>query len=428
MADKCLRTILVAYKDIPMEEYLALEESNNNFMSEQDRESVEGNLIIVSIFGIKDPLRPGVKEAVMRCNKSGIRVRMCTGDNIHTATAISKEAGIINEEDLRDTEHPKEYLCMEGHKFSEMVGPLKEVVGKDGKTHQELSNMRAFKDIEKDLKVLARSSPEDKLMLVTGLKELGKIVAVTGDGTNDAPALNRADVGFAMQGDNEDGEPGGSDIAKNAADIILTDDNFCSILVAVKYGRNIYDCIRKFLQFQLTVNIVALILVFVGSIVLQDAPFTAVQMLWVNIIMDTFAALALATEPPTDELFERQPYNRQESIINTVMWRNILGQAVYQIFVVMMLLLLGRKMFDYDFEADTPFYPTDDYLLEHPLYNPQSSDDKLRLYTMVFQTFVFMQGFNQINARCLGEKEWNCFKGLCNNWIFIAIVIVTFSV
>lgn len=370
MADKCLRTILVAYKDIPIEEYGVLESNNNNFLSENDRESVEGDLIIVSIFGIKDPLRPGVKEAVIKCNNSGIRVRMCTGDNIHTATAISKEAGIINQEDLQDSEQQKQYLCMEGKAFRELVGPLRDVVGKDGKTHQELTNMRAFKDIEKELKVLARSSPEDKLMLVTGLKELGKIVAVTGDGTNDAPALNRADVGFAMQGDNEDGEPGGSDIAKNAADIILTDDNFCSILVAVKYGRNIYDCIRKFLQFQLTVNVVALILVFIGSIVLQDAPFTAVQMLWVNIIMDTFAALALATEPPTDELFDRQPYNRQESIINTVIWRNILGQAVYQIIVVMVLLLVGRDMFSYDFEADTPFYPTNDYLLEHPEYNP----------------------------------------------------------
>lgn len=182
--------------------------------------------------------------------------------------------------------------------------------------------MHEFKRIEPHLKVLARSSPEDKLMLVTGLKELGKVVAVTGDGTNDAPALNRADVGFAMG-------ITGTDAAKGASDIVLTDDNFCSILVAVLYGRNIYDCVRKFLQFQVTVNVVALVIVFTGSIVLSDAPFTAVQMLWVNLIMDTFAALALATEPPTQDMYLRQPYNRDESIINTVMWRNILGQAVY---------------------------------------------------------------------------------------------------
>jgi Ca2+ transporting ATPase len=148
------------------------------------------------------------------------------------------------------------------------------------------------------LKVLARSSPEDKYLLVTGLKDEGAVVAVTGDGTNDAPALNRADVGFAM------GQTG-TDVAKNASDIVLTDDNFCSVLTAIKYGRNIYDGVRKFLQFQITVNLVALFIVFAGAIIFNDPPLTAVQMLWVNLIMDTFAALALATEPPSEELFNR---------------------------------------------------------------------------------------------------------------------------
>lgn len=161
----------------------------------------------------------------------------------------------------------------------------------------------------KELCVLARSSPEDKFKLVTGLKQLEKCVAVTGDGTNDAPALRAAHVGLAMN-------LVGTDVAKEAADIMLLDDNFVSIITAVKWGRNIYDSIRKFIQFQLTVNIVALILCFLGSVILNKSPLTSVQMLWVNLIMDTFAALALATEPPSDEVLKRDPVSTNEYIVS----------------------------------------------------------------------------------------------------------------
>lgn len=161
----------------------------------------------------------------------------------------------------------------------------------------------------KELRVLARSSPEDKFKLVTGLKQLEKCVAVTGDGTNDAPALRAAHVGLAMN-------LVGTDVAKEAADIMLLDDNFVSIITAVKWGRNIYDSIRKFIQFQLTVNIVALILCFLGSVILNKSPLTSVQMLWVNLIMDTFAALALATEPPSNEVLKRNPVSTNEYIVS----------------------------------------------------------------------------------------------------------------
>ena len=170
--------------------------------------------------------------------------------------------------------------------------------------------------------MLARSTPEDKYMLVTGLKDENNVVAVTGDGTNDAPALKKADVGFAMG-------ITGTEVAKEASDIILLDDNFASIITAVKWGRNIYTNVRKFLQFQLTVNCVAMFIVFLGGVVVSDPPLTAVQMLWVNLIMDTCAALALATESPSETILDEKPYKRTELIVTPVMWRNILGHAFF---------------------------------------------------------------------------------------------------
>ena len=247
---------------------------------------------------------------------------MCTGDNIDTAIAISKDAGIVT-----DAECQHEYSCMTGKVFRETVGGLK----KNDDGTETVANMKMFRKVQKHLRVLARSSPEDKYLLVTGLQLCDGVVAVTGDGTNDAPALTKADVGFAMG-------ITGTDIAKGASDIILLDDNFSSIVVALKYGRNVYDNVRKFLQFQLSVNVVAMFIVFFGSVVLKDSPLNAVQMLWVNLIMDTLGALALATEPPTDDILLRQPYKKDNAIVTEVMWRNVFGHAIYQIVALVFMI------------------------------------------------------------------------------------------
>ena len=230
----------------------------------------------------------------------------------------------------------------------------------------------------------------------------------------------------------------GTDVAKAASDIQLLDDNFCSILVAVKYGRNIYDNIRKFLQFQLTVNVVAMFIVFSGAIIFSDAPLTSVQMLWVNLIMDTFAALALATEPPNDTLLDRLPADRNEKIVNHVMWRNIFGQGIFQIGVLMCLLFFPMQLLGLEYDASMPFYPTSmdarawaelngSTVAEYP-YPLNEPTVKVEHYTFVFQTFVFMQLFNQINARKLGDKEFNVFASFFNNAWFICLTILTFAI
>jgi Ca2+ transporting ATPase len=197
-----------------------------------------------------------------------------------------------------------------------------------------IKNLEEFEKIVKHLDVLARSRPEDKYALVTGLIQLKNVVAVTGDGTNDAPALKKADVGFAM-GIN------GTEVARSAAAIILLDDNFNSIVKAVMWGRNIYDSIKKFIQFQLTVNIVAVLVTLVGAAIIKQEIMKPIQMLWINLIMDTLASLALATEPPTEELLDRQPHSRDEYIISKKMFKHILSQAIYQFIVVLIIVFLG---------------------------------------------------------------------------------------
>ncbi|GMG34653.1 unnamed protein product [Ambrosiozyma monospora] len=233
---------------------------------------IEG-LVLDCLVGIQDPLRAGVKDAIIQCQKAGVRVRMVTGDNILTARAISKNCGILTPDVLHN-----QYSSMEGPQF------------------RKLSQEERFK-IVPELCVLARSSPDDKRILVDTLRQLGEVVAVTGDGTNDAPALKLADVGFSMG-------IAGTEVAREASDIILMTDDFTSIVNAIKWGRTVSTSVRKFVQFQLTVNVTAVVLTFVSSVADADngSVLTAVQLLWVNLIMDTLAALALATDKPDDDV------------------------------------------------------------------------------------------------------------------------------
>uniref|UniRef100_A0A8C2F3T3 Calcium-transporting ATPase n=1 Tax=Cyprinus carpio TaxID=7962 RepID=A0A8C2F3T3_CYPCA len=379
MACDGLRTICIAYRELPADP-----------MPDWENETdIVSNLTCITVVGIEDPVRPEVPEAIRKCQRAGITVRMVTGDNINTARAIAAKCGIIHPGD--------DFLCIEGKEFNRRIRNEK------GEIEQE-----RIDKIWPKLRVLARSSPTDKHTLVKGIidsttAEQRQVVAVTGDGTNDGPALKKADVGFAMG-------IAGTDVAKEASDIILTDDNFSSIVKAVMWGRNVYDSISKFLQFQLTVNVVAVIVAFTGACITQDSPLKAVQMLWVNLIMDTLASLALATEPPNEALLLRKPYGRNNPLISRTMMKNILGHAVYQLTIIFTLLFVGEKIFDIDSGRNAP------------LHAPPSEH-----YTIIFNTFVLMQLFNEINARKI-HGERNVFDGIFSNPIFCSIVLGTFAI
>ncbi|XP_034058237.1 plasma membrane calcium-transporting ATPase 2-like isoform X5 [Gymnodraco acuticeps] len=378
MACDGLRTICVAYRDFPAQAGEPNWENENEILNE---------LTCIVVVGIEDPVRPEVPDAIVKCQRAGITVRMVTGDNINTARAIAIKCGILLP--------GEDFLCMEGKEFNQQIR------NDQGEVEQE-----RLDKVWPKLRVLARSSPTDKHTLVKGIidstvLETRQVVAVTGDGTNDGPALKKADVGFAMG-------IAGTDVAKEASDIILTDDNFSSIVKAVMWGRNVYDSISKFLQFQLTVNVVAVIVAFTGACITQDSPLKAVQMLWVNLIMDTLASLALATEPPCESLLLRKPYGRNKPLISRTMMKNILGHAVYQLTIIFTLLFAGEMIFNIDSGRNTP------------LHAPPSEH-----YTIVFNVFVMMQLFNEINARKI-HGERNVFEGIYKNPIFCSVVLGTF--
>lgn len=366
----------------------------------------EKELTLDALVGIVDPLRGDVVDAVKTCQAAGIFVRMVTGDNLETANAIAKQAGILTEDGIS-------------------------MIGED---FRKLTPAELDKVLPK-LQVLARSSPEDKHILVERLngglipktkeeweeahpgrdydneKDLllpgyyeewsksrngvGEVVGVTGDGTNDGPALKAADVGLSMG-------ISGTDVAKNASDIIIMDDKFSSIVKAVLWGRSVFDNIRKFLQFQLTVNVVALTITFLSSVAGYKPPLNAVMMLWVNLIMDTMGALALGTEPPAPGLLDRRPYKRDASLISRPMWRNIFVQASYQLGLLLFLLQRGPSLFG-------------------------CVEGSVHHFTIIFNAFVFCQVFNEFNAREIGDI-FNPFKDLWKSPMFMAVIFFTIFV
>lgn len=348
-----MRTLGFAYLDTP-------ESATDNI------DAIADNMTWLGFAAILDPLRQEVPDAIATCLKAGIQVKVVTGDNSETAKEIARQIGLWQAEDNNNSG----YYHLTGLQFAQM-------------SDEEASHA------VRELKVLSRARPLDKLRLVKLLQENGQVVGVTGDGTNDAAALKQAQVGLAMGS--------GTAIAKEASDIILLDDSFRSIVNAVVWGRSLYTNIQRFILFQLTINVAALGIALLGPFVGVALPLTVTQMLWVNLIMDTFAALALATEPPHKSVMQQAPRHPETFIVTSAMAKNIFTTGL-----AFLLFLVG--------------------FLRYIRQDGQISAYELSVF---FAVFVMLQFWNLFNARCLGLKQ-SAFTGLVNNKGFVAIAATIF--
>ena len=487
-----LRSLYICYKEIKEKDFVNIDEDYD-----------KSDLTLLAIFGIRDSIRPGVKEAVLKCKEASVNVIMITGDNINTACSIAKECNIIphnalltnNSDEVEENEEYLERLLknppveINGNIFYKLIGGLicdtckkdtnecncpkteaeaeqtakEKQIPKQKIKCDKVKNMENFKTIVSKLKIMARSQPIHKYALVVGLKELDYVVAVTGDGTNDAPALSKSDVGFSMFD--------GTDIAKNSSDIILMDNNFASIVTAIKFGRNIIENLRKFLQFQFVINMSLCSFVIICSCIGSQSPLKTIQMLWIDLIMDSLGSLALATEPPHDELLKRKPSQKNEDIINRDMLKHIIMQSSFQFVILMTVYLYGPKFIpEHNLTrvvenelikhcyGSLPGNATDvtkiiygistywksnieinlKYASTGQCGNYQKVNDMSQAFkqysknigapvhlTMLFNIFVLYTLFNQINCRIIGNS-YNIFARMKNNPLFIVILIFEF--
>ena len=307
MAKKALRVIAVAYKDI------------NNIPSKVDSNTIESDLTFVGLIGMIDPPREGVKEAVTTCKKAGIKTVMITGDHIVTAKAIAREIGILRMNDLAIT----------------------------GAELDKISDEKLEKNIMR-YSVFARVSPEHKVRIVKAFRKTGAIVAMTGDGVNDAPALKNADIGIAM-GLN------GTDVAKNAADMVLVDDNFVTIVEAVKHGRNIFDNIRKAVHFLIATNVGEIVAIFLGLLMGLDSPLLAIQLLWINLVTDSLPAIALGLQKPESGIMNRKPRDSRKSLFSDGLWSKIFLEGSMLGILTLVCFSIGNKLYGLDIARTMAF-------------------------------------------------------------------------
>lgn len=365
---QAMRTLGFAYQIVENDEEVIV-----------DSKVVAKNLTFMGVVAISDPVREDVPMAVEDCVKAGIRVKIVTGDTIGTAIEIARQIGLWTDQDT-------EANIITGPEFAKL-------------TDEELMS-RVL-----DIKIIARARPMDKKRLVEALQAKGEVVAVTGDGTNDAPALNAAHVGLSMGA--------GTSVAKEASDITIIDNSFSSIGRAVMWGRSLYQNIQRFLLFQLTVNVSACFIVLVGAFIGTESPLTVTQMLWINLIMDTFAAMALASLPPSPKVMQDKPRDRKAFILNKSMYANILGVGTAFFLMLLVLTLIFQHA-----DINSVF---DLFKLQLGEANPITPYEQ----TLLFSIFVWTHFWYMFNSRTYGTDKsmFNVPYGT-SFWIIIGVILL----
>jgi len=394
------RTLALAFKDIPVDEFERMKQQYNNFKVEDDRIYLEKDLTFLGLFALHDPIRQNVTKSVQFAQRGQINVRMVSGDHLETAKAVAVTAGIMDD--------PKNFSCLTGEEFRHQVGSLKKTIDEQGNVKLFLERRDVFRSLVngkdgKPLKVIARASSYDKYLLVVGLRDLGRTVACIGEGLNDVDALSNADVGFAMGS--------GVSIAKDNSDMILVEDNFESVMKAVMWGRNVYQNVRRFIQFQVTVNLSTLLLVIMGSATKGSSPISINQLLWINLIMDTFAAIALGSERPHPSIILSPPVKNGEALVTSTMWKQIYSMTLYIFAISTVFYFFVDDMWGIEYDN------------AQEIYEDGNPTPKGVVFTMIFNAFVWMHIFNEFNCRKVGASQYNMFHGLITNWVFLLVLL-----
>lgn len=386
---------------------------------------MESNLTYIGTFGLHDPLRENALACVELVKfgrelssfedfendpssniNQDVNLRMLSGDHIETARQVAYKAGLITQEEMYD-----EGVVITAQQFRQEIGEIQEIWDP---TNQDfriefLKGRQLFDQVKKRCKVIARCTSKDKFIFVCGIKQKGGMCGMTGHSISDSEALKKADVGFCMGS--------GCDVAKDNSDLVILDDDLESIHSSVKWGRAIFDNVRKFMQFQLTINFVICFITILGGCTVGVPPLNVIQMLWINLMMDILGAISIGTEPykKGDKSMTTKRISRRDNIIKIEMMRNIICQSLYQLIVMIVIMYFGGLLF-----FEQPFN-----LINTPLRDSNGAPtSRLVLNTMCFHTFFLMNWFNTFNSRVIGENDINIFRNICNNTYFWLVMIL----
>lgn len=399
MAKHGFKVLSYAFREMAMEE---LEEIMRSHPVESlaFRQDIERDLIYVSTFALNDDLRAEIKETVQGLKAEDVKVRVVTGDHLDTAKYVAKECGITDE-----SNQFKDGIALTGEQFRDAIKPYRKEWNPLLMEYDiKFEDLARFKKINNSLRIIARATSEDKLLLVSGIIQCRGMVSMTGDSISDAKALQKATVGFSMGT--------GCDVAKDTCDLVILDNDFGSIYKSIKWGRAIYDNVRKFIQFQLTINVSICTIILISGATVGAVPLNVVQLLWVNLIMDILGAIALGTEPYSSDNEGSKRISKSEKLVTTVLWRQILVQATYQIIVILTLMYFGTFI----------FYDESYHIVNTPLRDDDGvPTNRMVNDTICFHTFILMNMFNQINCRVVDKDEINVFGNVLNNFWFWAV-------